>query len=471
MGVKKGDRVAILAELCYQYAEVALGVPKGGMVLVPLNYRFVPEEIAHTINDAGAETLIIGEGFTNVLDSMRPYLNNVRNIIVTGEPSQGTKSYDDLISSYSSTPLEVEIDEKDLAYIIYTSGTTAHPKGVMRTHKSMMATAMATAYHHHVMHNDVCLVMLAPFHIGFMWPLLTFVFLGCTTVLQRWNTEEALKLIDREKVTFCLLGPYSIRAMLDYPELKKYDISSIRRIGVGSAPAGMDLMKRVMSVWGNVINLQYGMTEYGTPVTVLPAEEIDIESPRGAQLLSSVGRPVFNAQVRIVDENGNDVLPGEAGEVIVKGDALMSGYWNMPEETAATMRGGYFYTGDVAKVDEEGNLYIVDRKKDMIISGGENVYCPEVESLLRTHPAVSEAAIIGIPDAKWGEAVKGLVTLKPGATVTEDELKEFCRSQLAGYKIPKSIDFYEDLPRTSMGKIYKKELREKYWAGHEKKSH
>jgi len=465
MGVKKGDRVAILADICNQYVETLLALPKAGMVAIPMNYRFVPEELAYVINDSGAETIFVDDNFKSAFDAMRPHAKGIKNVIAIGEPSPGMKSYDEIISSYPSDKPMVEVDEYDLAYLIYTSGTTAFPKGVMRSHKSMATSSLGTVISFRLQHDDICFNMIPPFTIGFMWPTVAYPFMGCTTVIKRWAPEEFLKLVEREKLTLGILAPSMIRIVLEHPELNKYDLSSLRHIIVGSAPLPVELFRRAISTFGNIFSQTYGMTEFA-PVTMIHPEELAVESR-----LASCGKEVVNYQVRVVDEKGKDIVPGQTGEVIIKGDAVMSGYWNLPEETAKSLKDGYYYSSDIAEVDEEGYIYICDRKKDMIITGSENVYCPEVENVLCTHPAVLEAAVIGIPDDKWGEAVKGLVILRPGMTATEGEIIDFCRPRIAGYKRPKSIDFYKDFPRTAMGKVSKKDLREKYWAGYERRVH
>ena len=471
MGVKKGDRVAVLADVCHQYTELGLALPKGGMIVVPINYRFTPEELAYVVNDSGAETIFVADEFKDMYDSMRPYLKGVKNIIAIGEPSPGVKTYDELVTSYPSDKPEVEVDENDLAYLIYTSGTTALPKGVMRSHKSMAASAVGIIIAFRLKREDICFNVIPVFTIAYFWATVAYPYLGCTTVVKRWDPEEFLKFVQREKATIGILAPSMIRAVVEHPELNKYDISSLRRIIYGSAPMPEELLKRTINVFGNVCDQVYGMTKFA-PTTIMYAEELDVEKTRGkGHRLLSCGKETASWEVRIVDEDGKDVVLGQAGEVIIKGDALMSGYWNLPEKTAESLKGGYYYSGDIAKFDEDGYMYIVDRKQDMLITGSENVYCPEVENVISSHPAVLEAAVIGVPDDKWGELVKGLVILRPGMTATEKEIIDFCRPRIAGFKRPKSIDFYEDFPRTAMGKVSKKDVREKYWAGHERRVH
>ncbi|MFT5446269.1 MAG: long-chain acyl-CoA synthetase [Gammaproteobacteria bacterium] len=476
LGVAKGERVAMLSDTGLEYAEVTLAIPAGGMTLVPLNYRFIAEELAYTVNDCGVSALIVSEEFLPTLDQMRPLLNSCQHIVVIGAAVSGTHNYEELMAAPHTQCTEqvideIEINASDIAYIIYTSGTTSKPKGVMRSHKSLIATATATAYHHELLPDDVCMLPNPPFHISYAWPLLAYYSFGCPTVIGRWDTEPAMQIIEKEKVSFGVFVPYYVRSMLEHPRRADFDLSSLRRLSIGSAPMDEDLTRRALSAFGRIFNFNYGMTEYGSPIAMMRGDDIDLDSPGGVELLSSVGKAVFNADVRVVDGDGADVVPGsdQAGEVIVRGDALMSGYWKMPEETAISMRDGYFHTGDVAKLDSQGNLYIVDRLKDMIITGGENVYCPEVEGVLMSHPAVLEAAVLGVPDDTWGEAIKALVLLRNEHDGTEDELRNWCRSRLAGYKIPKSIEIRNDLPRTPVGKVSKKDLRDPYWVGHTRK--
>lgn len=472
MGAKKGDRVAILADTCHQYAEAILAIPKGGMIAVPLNYRFVPEELAYVVNDSGAQIIIVDDNFKDTFDSMRPYLKELKHVIAIGKPSPGEESYDKLLSSYPSDKPKVEVTEDDIAHFIYTSGTTALPKGVMRSHKSMMAAAIATVIAEKLVPEDICLLVTPPFHAGFLWPTMAYSYIGCTIVLDRWNPEDASRLIESEKVTFVILVPAMMRSLVDYPKLNEYDFSSLRRIAYGSSPVPEDLLKRIVSIFGNKFDQMYGSSEFGPPATVLLAENLDIENTKGkGRRLLSCGKEVVNAEARVIDENGNDVLPGQTGEIILKGDGIMSGYWNLPEKTAESLKGDHYYSGDMATVDEDGYIYVVDRKHDMIITGGENVYSPEVENAISAHSAVLEAAVIGIPDAKWGEAIKALVILRPGMTATENEIREFCRPRMAGYKVPKTVEFHKDFPRSALGKVSKKDLREQYWAGYERRVH
>jgi len=468
LGAVKGDHIAILSETGVDYSEITLSVPCGGMVLVPLNNRFVPQEIAYTINDCEAKILIIGMEYAELIAEIRPLLKSVKHVVLLGAEQDGMMSYEQLIASSAPKSTYITLLDTDPAYIIYTSGTTSKPKGVVRSHKSIISTAIATSYHHGVRTDDVCYLPNPPFHISFVWPLVTYYCMGCTTIVERWNTLGALKTISTERVSFGVFVPFFIRSLLDAPESGQFDLSSLRRLSMGSAPMDESLARRAVEVFGNIFNYNYGMTEYGSPITMIHGDSIDLSTERGRRLLSSVGKAVFNADVRVVNADGNDVKTGEAGEILVRGDSLMSGYWNMPEETACSMRGGYFRTGDIAHVDSEGNLFIVDRAKDMIITGGENVFCPDVEGALMKHPAVKEAAVIGVPDEQWGEAVKCFVILRSGSEVTTEDLRSFCRQYLAGYKIPKSFEFVDDFPRTSLGKVAKKTLRAPFWEGRDR---
>jgi len=473
LGATQGDRVAVLSDTCIEYAEITLAVPAGGLILVPLNYRFIAKELAYTVNDCAVKILIVSEQFLPMLNEMRPHLNACEQTVVLGDAPVNGHGYEELIAGGYAQRRAVDINDSDIAYSIYTSGATSKPKGVMRSHASMIATATATAYHHELRHDDVCFLPNPPFHISYAWPLLAFFCFGCPTVVKRWDTQALIRIIEQEKVTFGVFVPFYVRSMLEHPRRNAFDLSSLRRLSIGSAPMDEHLARRALSVFGRIFNYNYGMTEYGSPIAMIHGNEIDLDTVRGVELLSSVGKAVFKADVRVVTGEGNDVVPGsgETGEVAVRGDALMSGYWNMPEATADCMKHGYFYTGDVARVDAQGNMYIVDRVKDMIITGGENVYCPEVESVMMSHPAILEAAVVGVPDDEWGESIKALVILRAEHTASFEEIRAYCRPRLAGYKIPRSIDFCAELARTPVGKIAKNELREPFWAGHEKKVH
>jgi long-chain acyl-CoA synthetase len=316
-------------------------------------------------------------------------------------------------------------------------------------------------------------------HAGPMFHLATFPAVinitlngGAHAILPKFDLKNLMEVIERDRVTSTVLVPTMINFLINHPDIGKHDLSSLRRITYGAAPMPLELLKRAMKVFPEVEFFQgYGQSESSPLLTTLMPEDHVIEGPeRITRRLASCGRPVIGVEVEVVDENGGAVKPGEVGEVVARGPNVMMGYWKRPEETATTLLRGWLHTGDMATIDEDGYIYLVDRKKDMIITGGENVYSTEVENVIYQHPAAREAAVIGVPDDKWGEAIKAIVTLKVGASLTESELIGFCASRLADYKVPKSVEIRDgELPKSATGKILKKELREPYWQGHNRR--
>ncbi|HEX78181.1 MAG TPA: fatty acid--CoA ligase [Dehalococcoidia bacterium] len=461
-GVERGGRIAILAENCPQYAEAYFATAKGGLVILPLNARLAGPELVYIINDAQVSTLLVEKEFLGLIDSIWSQLETVANLITIGEA--GENSYELLISRYPPEEPDIRVDEDDLACLMYTSGTTGRPKGAMLTHRNLIANALNPILAFQFRHDDITLHLAALYHVAAQWPLMSHFYLGATNVLlKKFEPLATLKVVETERITTLNAVPVMISGLLDQLDKEEHDLSSASWIGYGASPMPLPLIKRALHRFGQVMVQLYGLTESGGIVTWLPQEDHIIEGPEEKlRRLTSCGKEIINVEVRVVDEAGQDVAPGQVGEIIVRGDNVMKGYWAQPEATAETLKGGYLHTGDLATVDEEGYIYIVDRKKDMIISGGENIYSREVEEAIFAHPAVRDVAVIGVPDEKWGEAVKAVVVLKEGATATEEEIIEFCRQRIASYKKPKSVDFVPELPRNATGKVLKTLLREQY---------
>ena len=470
LGVQKGDRVGILAYNCPQCFEV-LGLAKAGLVCVPLNYRSVGRELAYLINNSEINTLILGSGFADVVDSIRDQLGAVRNLICLDAEVEGMANYEELISSYPPDEPGDEVGPSDPAALYYTSGTTGYPKGAIHTHRSLLAEI--AVHHASFSTDDVVLCVMPFFHVGgsaaHLFPAYAY---GATSVIHKtFDETEVLDAIEGQKITYVGLVPAMIIRLLEHPDLDRYDLSSLRTIMYVGAPMPLDALRRGLERFGDVFIQLFGQTETMN-VAVLEKEEHKLEGPaEELRRLGSAGKPLGDGEVRIVDHQGHDVPLGEAGEILARSDRMMTGYWRMPEATAETIEDGWLHTGDVGKMDEDGYIYLVDRKKDMIISGGENVYSREVEEVLYTHPAIFEAAVVGVPDEKWGEAVKAVVVLKEGAEASEEEIIDFCKEHLASYKKPRSVDFRGALPKTGSGKIKKGEIREDYWKGQERRIH
>ena len=470
MGVRKGDRVGLLAYNCSQYFEV-FNVAKAGMICVPLNYRSVARELVYLINNSEANTLILEKEFIDTIRPIRHELGGVKNFICLDAAVDNMASYEQLISDFPPDEPVNEVEADDPCILFYTSGTTGRPKGALHTHKSILAESAAVGQN--FTSNDIALCVMPFFHVAgsavYLFPAFAS---GATVVIhKKFDEAQILKTIEREKVTYICLVPAMIIRLLEHPDLDKYDLSSLHNIVYTGAPMPFEALRRGVERFGKIFVQLLGQTET-LNLTMLKKEDHYIEgSARETRRLESVGKPPRTGEVRIVDEKLKDVPVGEVGEIVARSDRIMKEYWKLPKETAEIMKGGWLHTGDLGRMDEDGYIYIVDRKKDMIISGGENIYSREVEEVLYTHPAVQEAAVVGIPDEKWGESVKAVIVLREGMTATEDEIIDFCKEHLASYKKPKSVEFWDSLPITASGKIKKNEIRDRYWKGYEKKVH
>jgi long-chain acyl-CoA synthetase len=476
LGIAKGDRLAILMFNCHRYFELYYATPEMGALAVPLNVRLSASEIAYILKDSGSNTLFVGPEFLPLLAEIRDQLPALRHCIFTGDgpPPDGFEGYEQLLSAarpdFTATPVLPD----DLAALFYTSGTTGHPKGVMLSHANLLANAYHILASMTWQDEEVYLHACPMFHIA-DGPTSHFItWLGGThVIIPGFKPDLALEVMERERVTATLLIPTMINFLIHHPDVEKRDLSTLRRIAYGGAPMPAELARQAMQTLACGFIHLYGLTESSPLLTYLPPEQHVADGPpEKVRRLLSCGRAVIGARLRVVDGRGHDVPTGEVGEIIAKGPNIMVGYWNKPDETAEALRDGWLYTGDLASMDEEGYVYIVDRKKDMIITGGENVFSTEVENALYTHPAVLEAAVVGVPDATWGEAIKAVIVLKPGTQATAEDIMAHCRALIAHFKVPRSVDFYEGaLPKSGSGKILKRELREKYWAGQERRVH
>jgi long-chain acyl-CoA synthetase len=471
LGAKKGDRIAILHQNCYQYIELYFALAKIGMPIVPLNYRFNPKEILYVLMDSGAKMIFFGKEYLSTIDKVKEEITSLEHYVCIDDLLPGVKGYEDIISLAPAIEPAAMLDEEDLAILGYTGGTTGKPKGVMTTHRNIITSCYNTALERLLTPDDTHLIIHPIFHAGGANSMFAFSFVGATNViLNTSNIDTILKTIQEHKISHLLLVPTMMLSVIEHPNLGSYDLSSLKTIYYGTAPISIEPLKKAMKLFKCNFSQTYGMTETFVPISILKPEDHKLsENPEDDKRMSSVGREVMGVKVRIVDNSGRELERGEIGEIVVQGKNVMKGYWNQPELTKEVFKDGWLYTGDMGKLDELRYLYIVDRKKDMIISGGENIYAKEVEDALSAHPAVAKAVVIGVPDDKWGEAVKGLVIKKKGSEVSEEELINFCKSRLASYKKPKSIEFMVDFPKSTAGKVLKRELRQKYWEGRDRK--
>ena len=473
-GIQAGDRVAFLGANCHRLLEAYYGVPEAGAVLLPLNIRLAPDELAFILNDSGATILFVEKQFLGLVESFRKSLRTVKMFVqLDGSPDVpwlDPRNYDALLAAATPHRADISsIDENSLAELFYTSGTSANPKGVMLTHRNIYLHALNVCMGFQIENGAVELHTIPLFHAN-GWGVAHFLVLlgGKHVMIQRFETKEVFRLIETEKVHSCSLVPIMATALVNCPERRNYDLSTLRRIVIGGAASSPTLIREVEQQLGCECFSGYGLTETCPSLTISPMKSgLGWEGEQRYVGQAMTGYAFPGTEIRVVDADDRDVpRDGQAiGEIIARSDGVMEGYWRQPEASAEALRGGWFHTGDMATFNEEGYLLIVDRKKDIIVSGGENISSLELEKAILAHPAVLEAGVIPVPDAKWGEVPKALVVLKPNAAVTESELIEFCRSRLSHYKCPRSVDFVDSLPKTGTGKILKKDLRKKYWQG------
>ncbi len=471
LGLTKGDRVAVLSTNCIPYFELYGAADKGGFILVPLNFRLAARELLYLIQDSEAATLVVENKYLPTIESIRDQLIGVKHIICIAHEGTGIAGkvpnlldYETLLAAATADEAKVIIHEDDPVYIVYTSGTTGIPRGAVLTHRGQYQTANALALEMGLRTVDKTLDMMPLYHTGGHAVAQAHFYRGCTNILTGgFNPSEALGLVEKEKITTMQVVPAMIVDMLNQPDIDRYDLSSLRIIFYASSPMPVSLLKRAIQRWGNIFFQCYGLTENGPVATALAIEDHVVDGPeRLTRRLASCGLPSANCDTRVVKEDGTQAVPGEIGEIIIRSEQMMKEYWKQPELTAQVIKAGWLYTGDLATIDEDGYIYLVDRLKDMIVSGGENVYPREVEEVLYSHPAVLECAVIGIPDPKWVEAVHAVVVLKKGMEVVEEEIIGYCKRFLAGYKAPKSVEFAVQLLRNPSGKVLKTELRKKY---------
>jgi long-chain acyl-CoA synthetase len=451
LGLGAGDRVAVVGPNCHRYLELYQAVPGAGMVLVPLNQRHTEAELRYAIDDAGVAVLFTGRDVGSAGDG-------VKHVFDLGE------QYERLLADSAPADLPDALSEDTLAGLFYTGGTTGAAKGVMLTHRNLIANA----FHYQVFapfRPETCWLIVAPlFHAaGSVAVLATVWHAGRHVVLPVFDPAGTLDLVERHGVTDTLVVPTMLAAMSEEQLARPRDVSSLRTISHGGSPIATETLRRAHQAFPDVeLQHLYGATETAPIATTMRGEQHLLDAPQAR----SCGQPAVGVDVDVVAADGTTRLPaGEVGEVIIRGPNVMVGYWNKPEQTAAALVDGWYRSGDLGYMDGEGYLYLVDRAKDMIVTGGENVYSIEVEDVLFRHPAVLEAAVFGVPDERWGEAVYAVVV--PRADVTADDLVRHCRQAIAGYKVPKQIELRaEPLPKSGAGKVLKRELRESHWQGH-----
>jgi acyl-CoA synthetase (AMP-forming)/AMP-acid ligase II len=474
MGVKKRDGIGILSWNCLEYTDVYGAAMKGGLIISPFNPRLQANELEYLVNYSEIHTLFVGREFSEMVNQLRPRFPEVKNYISLEALTPGMISYSDLLQSHSQEEPDVQVKEEDPFLIFYTSGTTGTPRGALYTEGRNIENTRTKTIELGLETGDKHIMILPLFHIGGYSHFWAFFYAGgCNVIMQQRSFDPAatLRSIEEEKATDIHIVPTHLVTMLALPNVEQYDLSSLKRIWYAASPMPAELLRRGMEKFGPIFMQGYGQSESGPEITFMSKKSHQVlDKPLEEQrVLTSCGQPSLGVHVRICDENNNDVKPHTVGEIVLQSKTVMVEYWNKPDETQNTIVQGWLHTGDMGFYDEKGFIYIVDRKKDMIISGGENIYPREIEEVLYQHPAVAEVAVIGIPDKVWVERVHALIVLKEGRSGTEDEMIEFCKRQLARYKAPKSVELVEFLPKNPQGKILKRELRKKYWEGLERK--
>ncbi|MEV0108571.1 long-chain-fatty-acid--CoA ligase [Nocardia sp. NPDC050799] len=463
-GIGPGDRVAVLGLNSMEIVEAFLATNRLGAIGVPINFRLVAGEIAYLLTDSGATAAVVDARFATQLAEARQEAPQLRScLVIGGSGGEGGEDYEAALRDADPESAAPVVDERDPAYIMYTSGTTGRPKGAVLTHDNLLLHAFSVALHQGVSGDDRVALNGAPlFHIAGLSSYLMCLLPGGTFVITPsggFDPAASVELLARERVSSCFFVPAQWQAICALPGIAEYDLSALRQISWGAAPASTTLLRTMIETFPQAsVSTAFGQTECSPVTCTLRGED-------ALRKIGSVGTPILNVEVRIVDDEMNDIAPGEVGEIVYRGPTVMREYWNKPEATAEAFTGGWFHSGDLVRQDEDGYLYVVDRKKDMIISGGENIYCAEVENVLAGHPGVADIALIGVPDPQWGEApLAVIVPVDPAAPPTAADIEAFARTQLAGYKCPREIAVVAELPRNASGKVLKTELRAKYSA-------
>ncbi len=471
MSLQPGERVALLTHNSLEYYEIYLALCKTRGVLVPFNNLLRQRELARDMEYIQPRFIFFQDEFRGTVEALRANGARIEKAICIDGPAGGdVLGYQALLEGRSEEEPDVTVRQDDLMSIFLTSGTTGRPKGAMRTHHHNCLNAFAAATEMSLKPDDRVLLLFPFYHVT-LEDRFCHILCGNTIIIRREGSfvaSQALELLARHRVTLCQFVPTMINTMLQEPDLEKYDLSALRLILYAAAPMPVELLRQALTRFKCGFMQFYGQTETGPLTTVLRPEDHLLEDEAGRQRLASCGRPAIHFEVRLVGPEDQPVAKGEVGELTVRGEAMTKGYWELPEETDRLMAGGWLHTGDFARQDEQGFVYIVDRKNDMIISGGKNIYPREVEEILYLHPAVLEASVIGVPDPHWGESVQAVVVLKEGRAASAEELINLCKENLASYKKPKTVEFRQALPKSATGKILKRVLRDEFWQGRER---
>lgn len=460
-GLKKGGKVSVLLFNSNYFVETYFATAKAGGVFTPINFRFAPEEVRYILNHSDARFFVFGEDFLELAEAIRPSLKKVEHFFIVSEPRiRMTLNYEAVLNKSKKEEPRISLSEKDLCQLMYTSGTTGRPKGVLLTHGNILWNLANTIVGREDKEGEVSLVIGPLYHTAALNNHFTVrvALAGTSILIKHFDPRKVMEIIEKERVDVISGAPAMYNLLLSLPDLGSYDTSSITKCTSGAAILADETKERLLKLFPNAEGVYdvYGCTEASPNITILKGRD-------SFRKKESVGLPLPFLEVRIVDEKARDVSAGEVGELICRGPNVMKGYYKDRKATGEALKGGWLHTSDLARMDAEGFVYIVDRKKDMIISGGENIYPREIEEVLYRHPKIVDAAVIGVPDPVWGEAVKAFVVFKEGESMKEEEVIEYCKSHLASYKKPRSVEFVEVLPRNPSGKVLKTILREEYF--------
>jgi fatty-acyl-CoA synthase len=472
-GIQPEDRISILEVNSHAFLETYYAAAGIGAILNPLNYRLAAREVAYILNDSGSRWLVAGARFAPLVKGVLGEDTPLEGVVWIGDTTDDSAkiasfSFDEAIQTHAGAFKAVTVADNDVAHLYYTSGTTGRPKGVMLTHKNVCLHALGTIAELKLVDADVWGHIAPMFHLADAWATFAVTWIGGRHVMiGQFDPEAVMATIEQQRITLSNMIPTMLNLMIKHPRVAEFDYSSLRVILSGGAPIAPQVVKSISEAFSCDYIQTYGMTETSPYLTfsILKHHLQDLPPEEQLKYKSRTGRPFIGVDLKVVDETGVPVTADDqqVGEIWVRGDTVTPGYWNLPQETEQAFTEGWLRTGDLAVVDAEGYVNIVDRRKDMIVTGGENVYSTEVENVLYMHPKVLEAAVFGVPDEKWGEAVTAAVVIRENESATEQEIIQFCRQYQAGYKTPKSIVFLDELPKTGSGKITKKALRDPYW--------